>query len=745
MPLAILVIDDLTPIFERAYVVFPVALEVVVFDTGSPTESVTLRPNMLNVQVHDTNTAVDIPLLTSSQRTLSVFDTAGPPTEHVSLTISRALAVSVVDNTPGSDVALGGAVGTAAAAFNPTAIDPMDMQDRWGPTWLVDFRDIALAVLPPLSYEPRDYRLATLDVEVESPPYNARIVDPPSISRSLRNSFWGTVEIAEISFSIANADGFFTNALYTQDIRGRTFTVTRYDWITQTVVESLIVTVSQVRVDFDRISIKGFSPDLTIFEQKIPAAMVTAETFGTRIVDLGAVVPLIVGSVEKVPLPYIHDGVDNNTYDYVVGIGNLTVRQVYRDGLNGTMVEVKRPEYRVSYDLYPGFTVIRFLVRQVNFTNSFHKIFADVDGLQTERNFARFIQAILSNTTWGLSKVVDADSFDQAASDITNLGLLCDGALITQVQVQDVLNDLMVVRGMRLGYTANGAWSISVDKVKSSIRMQLSDGVGDGERNILSIQSRQRTAVQNAIANYILQYRQDFVENKFQFTQSRQVTPPLNGRPLGQDRTIQNIFIRDHVTADKVIDYLAKREIYGAETVNVTLTQEARGLLEGDIVQTTYLPMGFDHIDLEVRTVEREQETLGALLSGWSAAIYVYTPGRSRSIRFRRTRFCSSHALVGSSSWGRRITAAIRSRPSTRPPAASDSLAAVMVTPSPGATCASGGIRPSRFSLRDSTRTTSIRASRSSGTISSPSSGSSTSHECRSRSDRIRDDVGRRS
>jgi hypothetical protein len=67
--------------------------------------------------------------------------------------------------------------------------------------------------------------------------------------------------------------------------------------------------------------------------------------------------------------------------------------------------------------------------------------------------------------------------------------------------------------------------------------------------------------------------------------------------------------------------------VSGSTDSRVTLTQEARGLLEGDIVQTTYLPIGFDHIDLEVRTVEREQEILGALLAGWSAAIYVYTPG----------------------------------------------------------------------------------------------------------------------
>lgn len=639
--LAILVIDTLI-LNERAFVEFPEALEPDVSDSITTTESVTIRFNRLNINVSDTLAPSDVPTLASSQRLVSVAETI-TTTESVSLTISRALTINVHDTIEVGDFedptfGGGGAGGgstfgpapTVGIAMNPAIIDPLVVQDIWGPTWLVDLRDIATAVLPVDSFVPSDYRLATLDLEndpTDAIPYNARIVDVPTVSRSLRNTFWGTVEVAEISFSIANADGFFTEALYTNDIRGRLFTLTRYDWFSQTVVEALTVTVSQVTIEMGKIVISGFSPDLSIFEQKVPSGTVTVEIFGSKVVDLGATIPVVVGSVEKMPIPYVHDGVDNNTYDYLIGVGTLTVRKAYRDSADGTMVEIHPPEYKVRYDLYPGYTVIRFPIRQINFFAAFHKLFADVDGMQPERNFARMIRTVLTDTTFGLGQTVDDASFTQAEADITALGLLCDGALLEQAQAQDVLNELMIVRGMRLGYNATGDWTIAVDKLRTTITMPIGDGVGDNQRNILNIRGRQRTAVRDAIAQYILHYRLNFVEGTYEFTQQREVTPPLNGKPLGQNRDINNAFIRDHVTADKVIDYLAKREIYGAETVAVVLTQEARGLVEGDLVQVTHLPMGFDEAILEVRTVNREQETLESILSGWSAAIYVYTPG----------------------------------------------------------------------------------------------------------------------
>ena len=138
-------------------------------------------------------------------------------------------------------------------------------------------------------------------------------------------------------------------------------------------------------------------------------------------------------------------------------------------------------------------TTIRFPVRQVNFSNAFHAIFADVTGLSAERNFARAIRTILSDTTYGLSQSVNAASFDAAEALIDPVtgtavtGLYLDGAFATARAASDVLRDLLLVRGMRMGMNASGEWTLTVDTEQTDIRMVLSDGTAEVEEVLLEL------------------------------------------------------------------------------------------------------------------------------------------------------------------------------------------------------------------------------------------------------------------
>ena len=57
----------------------------------------------------------------------------------------------------------------------------------------------------------------------------------------------------------------------------------------------------------------------------------------------------------------------------------------------------------------------------MDFSGGYHSLTADVKGLEmggasAQRNFARVIQQLLSNTTWGLGEIADKSYFNAAAT-----------------------------------------------------------------------------------------------------------------------------------------------------------------------------------------------------------------------------------------------------------------------------------------------------------------------------------------
>ncbi|HSE45085.1 MAG TPA: hypothetical protein VLA89_07120, partial [Gemmatimonadales bacterium] len=313
-----------------------------------------------------------------------------------------------------------------------------------------------------------------------------------------------------------------------------------------------------------------------------------------------------------------------NQYDYVVGFGTIAVDTLYRDGPNDTLVTITPAEFSVSTTLYPGLTVVRFLIRQVNFVGGFHTIFADVQG--ASRDFSDAIKEVLTNTTWGLGQAVDAASFATAKADLAAFGgLYCDGVANQQAQAQDLLRLLMIVRGMRLGFNSSNQWTLTVDKVPIAIKMRLRDGVGDGERNIQQAGQRQLVPTTSAVSKYTIKYRLNFpnggTSSDYDFSLFRSVNS------FGKETVLEHPLIREHETADRVVDYLAKREKFGQDSCDFDATQEARQLREGDLVQVTYTPNGYSNTIAEVREIEKRTDLNHIVVSGWDASIFVYQPG----------------------------------------------------------------------------------------------------------------------
>jgi hypothetical protein len=572
-----------------------------VFDTDAAAEQVTVRFGQ-PIVVNDVRSAgEDVRLLVGRQHP-NVFDSR-LPTESVRLQLSR-LVIDVSDSDPPIDV--------VRMPFT-VAPPPPTPAGGYAPTWLFDARQV-----PGTGMEPLELLLASRDIEQLDPPYRGRLIEEPVVNRELMDTFWGFTEVSEITIKIANHDRRLV-LLYRADPRDQPVILRRFDTRTLEVTDELFARVTGVALETGAIVLTASSPQLGVFERLVPGPLVTEAQF-PRAVDLGAVIPVVFGNVTKMPLPYVNREANNNAFDFLVGHGALTVTAVYSVRQDGGYTLIPTSDYVISTQAYAGLTVIRFATRRVDADGRDVRVVADVSG--ASRNVIRNIQALLSDSVWGLKQPIDEASFDTAASQIDALGLFCDGALLEARQAQDILRNMMIFRGIRLAFTSTGAWTPTVDTEKTTIDLALGDGREDGVRNILSAGQRDRPSTGDVIATYTLAYRQDFVRGEYGFRQSRTVNPNF-----GRERTIENDFIRDHATADKIIDYLAKRERFGAETVDLMIPQEGRKLLEGNLVEVTYPPMALNAAVMEVRRVIKRLNTVSILASGWSPDIYVYTPG----------------------------------------------------------------------------------------------------------------------
>jgi hypothetical protein len=452
-------------------------------------------------------------------------------------------------------------------------------------------------------------------------PYLGRLLDDPVIQRRIVDVFWGPVEIQDVTVRLANLDGFFT-AEYVADLRGRAMTVQRYDATYGVVVPEWVGQIEQASLTGEgALEVHGTNLNLAIFDQEIPRRIVETGGFPLAI-DVGMRIPVVFGNVPKVRLPYVRKDLATPRFEYAIE-GPVTFAQLWRNGPNDALAAIQPSEYTTSLD-GSNLTIVKFLVEQIDFSGAPHEIYADVYGYATEQNFVRAVQRVLTDTRWGLNQTVDVANFNAAATALGTAtgGLICDGAMREATTAKDILRQLLMVRGMRLGLNALGQWQITVDTAPGAPVMTIRDGTGPGERNLLRVGRRTRVAASDRPKIFTLRYRLDLIREGFLFQQTR--TLDSVGREVSED----NVFIRDHTSADKVTDYMGKRLYYGQQTVeDAEITPAARSLTEGQLVNFTYAPFGYTNEILEVRALEKGLSTIQATLAQYSASIHTYTPG----------------------------------------------------------------------------------------------------------------------
>ena len=451
--------------------------------------------------------------------------------------------------------------------------------------------------------------------------YDRRLLNDAEVTRAIGDILSGITTVDDVTLELENADGFF-NSL---DLRGDLLEMDRFDRADGESLPEMTGLVVEQRVWSEKASLRVATQDLDAYQTLIPKRLITAAVFPKAHATTGLNLPIAIlfGTVDRLELPFVNDDTVSNYYDYLVGEGTPTVNAVYRDTVGDTIALVPGAEYAVNNSAFPGFRVLRFTKRQVNFGGGLHRIYADLTGLTIERNFVRAIQAVWSNATWGLGLSVNTASFDAGAAKLDTIGnLFCDGVIREQRPALDYLNQLYMVRGMRVKKNSAGERIISVDTSPQQVKATFGHGPGQPWRNVRTFDGVSNTPVSEAVKTLVLDYRLNLRTKTYLLSASRAVLA------LGQEKRIQHDFIRDRVTGDKTCDYLGKTLYYGDRKIGFVAGQEARAILEGDLVQYLAPSVGLTTATVfRTLKVRRRIEDVHLDAQGWDPAIYVYQAG----------------------------------------------------------------------------------------------------------------------
>lgn len=454
--------------------------------------------------------------------------------------------------------------------------------------------------------------------------YTRKILNNPEVHLSLSDPFAGIIQPNEVTLELSNTDGYFD----TLDLRGELITYSRFDKANAEYFSELSGKVTGQTLLTDRIVLRTVTHDLDALQTLIPRRLVTTALFANApAVGIGKPIPVIFGisgSTNKVndawEMPYVGEDLGGNHYDYLLGQGTFTNITLYRDSLGNTLLPVTASEYAINTELYPGFTVARFPLRQADGSGNLYRMFAAGDGQATERNFARAIQSVLNDTTWGLGLPIFTSAFDTAATALDTIGgLYCDARLTTQRPALDVLNALIMVRGIQLDKSVTGAWSITVDQDPGIISGQFGHGKGQSYGLVKEFSGLAKTPSDRAVKSFILEYRQDQFSNTFLLS-----TTARSVLSVGKELRVQNDMIRDRTTADKTADYMAKRHLYGDEQLTATIGQGARKLMPGQLISYSAIRPSFTKTFVVFDVARRlDSSTIQAM--GWNVDLYTYT------------------------------------------------------------------------------------------------------------------------
>ncbi len=448
------------------------------------------------------------------------------------------------------------------------------------------------------------YKFATEDYKEITGTYLGLLLDFPNLTQELNDLWYGIESDSSVTLRFANVDNgideTWLDIIAAQELRGLHVLIQRVDKVVGTTKTfQMRGKIVDWELSDEAMVINVEMRDDEVLETLLPLDVVTTDTFTDTAIDIGKPINICFGWCKDVPLRNIQNNTTSDQFDYLIGYG--TLQEIWDDPANGRGVKrdgvlVNRNEY-VFFDgsqvaPYPGCAFIRFTVEQRDFGMQFHSLTADVKGLEisgatAERNFANIIEALLQNTTWGLSENVDAASFNTAEAAYTAIGsLYCDGAISEQRKARDILNDLLFpFASIKRG--ADGEWEITVDTHSSSV---LTVGDRDGLYNNCEVKQLRAVpateSMKNLTVHYDMRQYNDIEQNPY-----REMTTVVRSS-FGVNRTYELPFISTSTSATYVMSRLKQRDLYGDWEVSMKMDWEGINLDPGDVITVHAPSMG---------------------------------------------------------------------------------------------------------------------------------------------------------
>ena len=366
--------------------------------------------------------------------------------------------------------------------------------------------------------------------------------------------------------------------------------------------------VKRINVNKNRLSLSFADIDTDALDRVYPANKYTKEEW-TNIYEghIGRVVPdLSPGTHLKVPGAFINT---NGTTTWTISFcekrtgPTYTGNTVYRDGRI-----VSASEYTVSTaTAVSGLIVLTvvFAREQRDISGRQYEFTADIS-VSGSREPSREIDRLLTKV--GIA--TDAASVTAAIAEDAARAFYIDAAYTVEVQLKVIIEYLLQVARCDLYKSGTGAWALIQDKVRASVATLR-------ERDsLIDIDSVEEPMPPRA---YELKYRP-----RLPGGQDWQFTAVRTGTGSAETMLIKNPYIYDGAVADRLIDYIAKREngrrdaklkVWGAMFDN------------GDVLTVDGVSCYSGTRDWLIRGVERPTDANGLTARQYDAAIYTYTAG----------------------------------------------------------------------------------------------------------------------
>jgi hypothetical protein len=350
--------------------------------------------------------------------------------------------------------------------------------------------------------------------------------------------------------------------------------------------------------DIDTAALDRVYPFLRYTKEQLPN--INAAHIGRVAADCSA------GVIEKIPLAYINTN-GTNIFTFAIcekrASTTYTVNTIYRDGRI-----VTASEYTVGVSTMADGTQlvsITFAREQRDTSGRQYEFSADIT-VTGDASPSAEIQRLLIRA----SIPVDTASFTAAITEDAARGFTIAAGYTQETKLKSIIEDLLFVARADLAKTDSGAWAITQDKLRTSVAtVREADG-------LIDVDVVEEPMPPQA---YELKYRPRAPGGTdWQFTAQRA------GTGTGEVRRLVNPYIYDGAVADRLIDYISKRD-NGLRTARMTLWGAM--FENGDALTVDGVSCWRGQREWLIRGVERPVDANQITARQYDASIYTYTPG----------------------------------------------------------------------------------------------------------------------